>query len=74
MVKRDDVLRLAVFEHGERAAIQIGDDVLLVVDHRGMQQNFVHVFLEDEDSLLVQILVLIVFLAALAVPLGRVDG
>src|SRR5208282_1213866 len=43
-------LSLTVFVNGEGLAIQIGDDMLLVVDHRRMQQNFVDVFLEDEDT------------------------
>ncbi len=43
VVKRDDVLLLPVLKHRERAPVQIGDDVLLVVLHSGVQKNFVHI-------------------------------
>ena len=52
VMERDDALLLPVLKHGECGAIQVGHNVLLVVDHRGMKQNFVHVFLEDEDALI----------------------
>src|SRR5580658_255373 len=51
-MKRDDFLQLSVLINGEGIAVEVGDDVLLIVDHRGMQQHFVHVFAEDEDSLI----------------------
>ncbi len=61
-MERDDVLRLPVFKDSEGAPVECGDNVLLVVDHRGVQQDFVHVFAEDENSLVIEFLVLIVFL------------
>src|SRR5580700_1689805 len=61
-MKRDDILRLSVFEHGKRVAVERIDNVLLVVDHRGVQQNFVHVLTKDENSLVIEIFVLTVLL------------
>jgi len=61
-MKRDDVLGLPVFEDSEGIAVKSGDDVLLVVDDGGVQQDFVYMFLEDEDSLVVYVLVLFVLL------------
>ncbi len=36
-------LRFAVFEYAERISVEIGHNVLLLVDHRGMKQDFVHI-------------------------------
>ena len=72
-MERNDVLRLPVFEDRESAAVEGGDDVLLVVDHGGVQQNFVHIFAEDEDSLVVDVFVLAVFLVGVSL-LGLSSG
>src|SRR5437763_2557259 len=59
LVKRNNVLRLAVFKHGKCAAVERSDDMLPVIDYRGVQKNFVDVFAKDEDALIVQVVVLI---------------
>ena len=63
-MKRDDALRLPVFEYGEGGSIEVRYDVILVVLHGGVQKDFVHIFLENENSLIVQIL-LVFFLIRL---------
>ena len=57
-MERDDVLRLPVFKDGEGVFVEVGDNVLFVVDYGGVQQHFVHVFAKDEDALIVELLVL----------------
>ena len=74
VMERDDVLRLPIFKHGEGVAVECGDDVLLVVDYRGVQQDFVHVFSEDEDSLVIKVTILIVFLAGRSLRSRRRRG
>jgi hypothetical protein len=36
--------------------------VLVVVDHRGVQQNFVDVFAENEDALVIEFLIFLIVL------------
>src|SRR5450755_1258010 len=62
VMERDDVLRLPVFKHAERAAVQVRNDVLVVVDHRGVQQDFVDVFAENEDALVIEFLIFLIVL------------
>lgn len=49
MVKRGDCLRMSVFKDVEVALVEIGDNVLLVVDYRGVKYHLFNLFLEDED-------------------------
>src|SRR5208337_923055 len=46
------LLGLAVFEDGEIVAREIGDQAIVIVDHGGVQHNFVHFPLEDIDAAL----------------------
>jgi len=57
-MERDDVLLLPILKHGEGAFVEVGDNVLFIVDHRGVQQDLVHVFAEDEDALIADWIVL----------------
>ena len=50
MAERLDDLGLAVFEHGESILVEVGDDALLVIDDRGMQQDLLHLGMEDEAT------------------------
>ncbi len=50
--------------------IEIGDDVLLVVDDGGVQHDLVHVFVEDEDALVVDLVLLIILLVRGALDLS----
>ncbi len=75
VVKRNDVLRFAVFKDRKGAAIQRGDDVLLVVDHGSVQHHFVNIFLKDEDSLVVEFLAcVIVSWSSRSLIGGRLSG
>ncbi len=49
-VKRGDSLRVPVFENGEATFIEIGDDVLLVVDDGGVQDDFIHLLAEYKHA------------------------
>jgi hypothetical protein len=61
MVEGDDVLRLAVLEHCEGIAFQVGDDVLFVIDHRGVEHDLVDVLAKHKNAL-VGSLALIIFI------------
>ncbi|HTC57165.1 MAG TPA: hypothetical protein VK706_12190 [Candidatus Sulfotelmatobacter sp.] len=50
MAKGNDGLRFAIFEYGEGIAVKIGHNVLLIVYHRGVEQDFVDIFADDEGS------------------------
>ena len=62
VMERDDVLWLPIFVNRECALIEIGNDVLMVVNDGGMQHDLVHVFFEDEDALVVELVFLITLL------------
>src|SRR5436305_3319420 len=57
-MKRNDGLRLPIFINGKSAAVQVRDQMILVVLYRRVQQHFVDIVLEYEDSLVVGILLL----------------
>ncbi len=59
MMKRNDVLLLPVFEYRKGTAIKSSDDVLFVVNDRGVEQNFIDVFAKDEDTIVIQRLILV---------------
>jgi len=48
VVKRDDGLRLPILEYGECVLVEVGNDALVVVDDRGMEQDFVDILANDE--------------------------
>ena len=50
MPERNNVLWFSIFEHGERLSVKIGHNTLLVVDHRGVDQDFVDILANDEGS------------------------
>jgi len=50
VMKGDDVCTLPSSNIVKADLIQIGDDVLFVVNHWRMQQDLVHIFCEDKDS------------------------
>ena len=62
VVKGNDVLRLAIFVNRERTFVESGNDVLMIVNDGGMQHDLVHVFFEDEDALVIELVVLIILL------------
>ena len=49
VVKRSYLLRLAIFQNVEVALGEVGDQAIAIVDHGGMQRDFVHFLLEDVD-------------------------
>ncbi len=49
MAKRRNRLRLTVLIDCERSLIEIGYEVLLIVEDRGMENDFFNLFLEDES-------------------------
>ena len=56
MPERNDALRLAVFKDGEGTSVQVGHNVIFTVDHRGMEHDLVHVFADDEGSIILILL------------------
>ena len=50
MPEGNDRLWLSIFEYGEVVAVEVGHDMLLVVDHCGVQQDFVDILADDKDS------------------------
>ena len=66
MVERNDVLRLPVLKHSECGAVEVCDDVLLVVNDSSMQHDFVDVFAEHKNALAVRRLALIIFVLGFA--------
>ena len=49
MAKRRDRLRLTVLIDRERSLIEIGYEVLLIVEDRGVEDDLFNLFLEDES-------------------------
>ena len=74
VMEGDDVLRLAVFVDGESVLVEVGDDSLAIVNHRRVQHDFVHVFLEDEDTLIVDLILIILLLVGSCGLVGRGRG
>jgi len=50
MAERNNVLRFSIFEYGERVPVKIGHNMLFVVDHSGVEQDFVDVLADDVGS------------------------
>ena len=48
MAERGDRLRLAILKDCESVPVEVGDHALFVVDHGGVQHNFLDVVLKDE--------------------------
>jgi hypothetical protein len=61
MAEGNYVLLLTVFEDRKGSLVQIGDDVLFVVDDGGVEENLVDIFAEDEDAVIVGIFLLVFF-------------
>ena len=53
MAEGNDVLRFAIFEDGERGLVEVGNEVLLVVDNSGVKKDFVDILADDEGSIFV---------------------
>ena len=53
--ERGDLLRLAVFEYGEVALGQVGDQTIVIVHHGGVQGDFVNFLLENKDVALLRL-------------------
>ncbi len=55
MTERRDLLRLAVFEYGEIVLRQVGNQAIVIVDHGGVQSDFVDFLLENIDIALLSL-------------------
>ncbi len=51
-LKRVYRLRNVVLPHAEVAAFQIGNELSFCVDHRAVQHNFIHIFMQRIDAAL----------------------
>ena len=49
MAEGSDGLRVSVFVNGESGAVEIGDDVLAVVNDGGVKDDFFDLLAEDKD-------------------------